>query len=122
MRCLALLLSSFRHTLVYLVTTWKNSCLQNFEHKYLIVKCEILRVQHNFVAAMKLYPQAIAIAKQNGFIHQQALANELAAKLYTQIEINDTAKMYMQQAIECYKKWGCTVKVQQLNKLLDGGL
>lgn len=101
------------------LTTWKNNCLQNFEHKYLIIQCEILRVQHNFVAAMKLYPQAIAVAQKNGFIHQQALANELAAKMYTQLGINDTAKMYMQQAITCYKKWGCTMKVQQLNKLLD---
>ncbi|BBM82881.1 ATP-binding protein [Candidatus Uabimicrobium amorphum] len=101
------------------LTTWKNNCSQNFEHKYLIVKCEILRVQHNFVAAMKLYPQAITIAKQNGFIHQQALANELAAKLYIQLGINDTAKMYMQQSIACYEKWGCTMKVQQLSKLLD---
>ncbi|WP_372369609.1 AAA family ATPase [Candidatus Uabimicrobium sp. HlEnr_7] len=101
------------------LTTWKNNCSENFEHKYLIVKCEILRVQHNFVAAMKLYPQVIAMAKKNGFVHQEAIANELAAKLYIQLGINDTAKMYMQESIACYKKWGCTVKVQQLNKLLD---
>ncbi|WP_372366771.1 AAA family ATPase [Candidatus Uabimicrobium sp. HlEnr_7] len=98
------------------LNTWKNNCPQNFAHKYFIVKSEIFRVRHDFLAAMKFYQQAIAETEKTGFTHQQALANELAAYMYLQLGIEDVAQMYLQQCISCYKKWGATAKVRQLSE------
>lgn len=97
---------------------WQKNCPQNFAHKYFIVQSEILRVENKFVKAMKYYQRAIAETKKIGFIHQQALANELAAKMYFQLKIDDVAKVYIRQAIECYSKWGATKKALQLQTQL----
>ncbi|BBM83960.1 AAA family ATPase [Candidatus Uabimicrobium amorphum] len=98
---------------------WQNNCPENFAHKYLIVQSEILRVENKFLKAMKSYQRAIAETKKIGFVHQQALANELAANMYFQLQIDDVAKVYTQQAITCYTKWGATKKARQLQTLLQ---
>ena len=98
---------------------WQKNCPQNFAHKYFIVQSEILRVENKFIKAMKSYQRAIAETKKIGFIHQQALANELAASMYFQLKIDDVAKVYTRQAIDCYNKWGATKKALQLQTQLQ---
>lgn len=61
---------------------WAHHAPMNFQHKFDLVAAEGYRVAGNFPKAIELYDRAISIAKENGYIQEEALANELAAKFY----------------------------------------
>ena len=64
-----------------------------------------------------LYEQAIRSARANGFIHNEALANELAARFYAARGFEKIARGYLQDAHYGYLRWGAEGKVQQLDQL-----
>ncbi len=94
--------------------TWAESCKENFLHKYLLVKAEMARVTAKKLEAMNLYDQAIESARENGFIQNEALANELAAEFYLELGLKKIARLYMTDALYGYKMWGAKRKVQDL--------
>lgn len=96
---------------------WAHSCKENFMHKYLLVRAEISRLKNKNSDAMTLYNMAIDSAQENGFLQTEALANELAAKFYLSLDMEEIAKIYMRDALGAYRKWGAMAKVQQLNEL-----
>ena len=66
---------------------------------------------------MRLYEQAIRSAHANSFIHNEALANELAARFYLARSFDKIARTYLETARDCYLQWGADGKVQQLKSL-----
>ncbi|NUN64718.1 AAA family ATPase [Pseudanabaena biceps] len=95
---------------------WADHAPANFAHRLYLVKAEMARVQEKIIEAMDLYDQAIALAKENQYIQEEALANELAAKFYLAQGRNFIAQAYMQGARYAYLKWGAIAKVQHLEK------
>ena len=65
--------------------------------------------------AMNLYEQAIRSARANGFVHNEALANELAARFYAARGFEQIAHLYLRNARDCYLRWGADGKVRQLD-------
>jgi len=61
-----------------------------------------------------LYDLAIALAKEHGYIQEEALANELTAKFYLGLGKSFIAKAYIKEARYCYSQWGSTAKVRYL--------
>jgi PAS domain S-box-containing protein len=66
---------------------------------------------------MRLYEQAVRSAHANGFVHNEALANELAARFYLARGFEKIAYAYLQDARYCCLRWGATAKVRQLDEL-----
>src|SRR5262249_25204219 len=52
------------------------NCPQNFEDRAALVGAEIARIEGRPLDAMDLYERAIASARANGFVHNEALAYE----------------------------------------------
>ena len=96
------------------LTDWATSAPANFAHRYELVKAEIARVRGQRMEAMDLYDRAIALAQENQYFHEAALANELAAKFYLGQDKITIAKAYMQEARLGYLEWGALAKVQHL--------
>ena len=67
--------------------------------------------------AERLYEQAIRSAHANGFVHNEALANELAARFYAARGFEKIAHAYLRDARYCYLRWGADGKVRQLDEL-----
>ncbi|MBW4646833.1 MAG: AAA family ATPase [Goleter apudmare HA4340-LM2] len=88
----------------------------NYQHKYILVEAECHRVLGNQAEAIALYDQAISGAKANGFIQEEALANELAAKFYLNWGKEKVAAGYMQEAYYGYARWGAKAKTDQLEQ------
>ncbi|WP_039961630.1 ATP-binding protein, partial [Kamptonema sp. PCC 6506] len=88
----------------------------NFLHKYQLVEAEKCRVLGKNYEAGDWYDRAIAGAKANGYIQEEALANELAAKFYLDWGKEKVAVGYMQEAYYCYAKWGAKAKVADLEQ------
>jgi len=57
----------------------------------------------------------IALAKTNGYIQNEALTNELAAKFYLDWGKEKVAQAYMQKAYY-YARWGAKAKTNDLEK------
>jgi PAS domain S-box-containing protein len=66
---------------------------------------------------MHLYEQAIRSARANGFVHNEALANELAAHFYAKRGFEKIAHTYLRDARYGYLRWGADGKVRQLDEL-----
>jgi hypothetical protein len=61
---------------------WAERCPENFENRAALVGAEIARIEGRVLDAIDLYERAIRSARTNGFLHNEALANELAARFY----------------------------------------
>ena len=95
---------------------WAIYAPMNFLHKFHLVEAERERVQDNKAEAIDLYDRAIQLAKENQFLQEEALANELAAKFYLDWGKEKVAAGYMQEAYYCYGRWGAKAKIEDLEQ------
>ncbi len=96
---------------------WAENCPENFENRAALVGAEIARIEGRDLDAMRLYEQAIRSAHANGFVHNEAVANEVAARFYAAQGFDKTARAYLRDARHCYLNWGADGKVRQLDQL-----
>jgi predicted ATPase/signal transduction histidine kinase len=95
---------------------WEAHAPMNHLHKYRLVEAEKYRVLGKNYEAGDLYDKAISGAKENNYIQEEALANELAAKFHLKWGKEKVASGYMQEAYYCYAKWGAKAKTDDLEK------
>ncbi|MEH2352443.1 trifunctional serine/threonine-protein kinase/ATP-binding protein/sensor histidine kinase [Nostoc sp.] len=95
---------------------WANHAPTNHLHKFYLVEAEQYRVLGQMYEAMDYYDRAIASAKENTYIQEEALANELAGKFYLNWGKEKVAQAYMQEAYYCYARWGAKAKVADLQR------
>jgi PAS domain S-box-containing protein len=93
---------------------WADHCPENYQHKFKLIEAELARITQQGYDAIDYYDQAIASARENGYIQNQALANELAAHFFMAKGKEQIAKVYWQEASYAYLRWGATDKVKQL--------
>ncbi|HTJ90591.1 MAG TPA: AAA family ATPase [Acidocella sp.] len=96
---------------------WATNCPENFENRSALVGAEIARLDGRELDAERLYEHAIRSARANGFIHNEALAYELAARFYAARGFEKFARVYLQDARYGYLRWGAEGKVRQLDQL-----
>jgi PAS domain S-box-containing protein len=96
---------------------WAESCPENFVNRAALVAAEIARLEGRALDAERLYEEAIRSARANGFVHNEALANELASRFYAARGFDKIARVYLQDARYNYLRWGADGKVRQLEQL-----
>ncbi|WNC94904.1 AAA family ATPase [Paraburkholderia sp. FT54] len=96
--------------------TWAQNCPENFADRAALVGAEIARVEGRDRDAMDLYEQAIRSARDNGFVHNEAIANERAAHFYARLGFETISYTYLRNARYCYARWGADAKVRQLDQ------
>jgi PAS domain S-box-containing protein len=99
------------------LAVWAENCPENFENRAALVGAEIARVEGRSLDAEALYEQAIHSAHMNGFVHNEALANELAGRFYAARGFQKVAQTYLREARYFYGRWGAQGKVRQLDEL-----
>ncbi|MBP0030774.1 AAA family ATPase [Roseofilum sp. Guam] len=95
---------------------WANHAPMNYAHKFQLISAEKHRVLNQKLKAIEHYDLAIAGAKENGYIQEEALANELAAKFYLDWGKQKVAIGYMTDAYYGYARWGAKAKIDQLER------
>ena len=96
---------------------WAEHCPENFENRAALVGAEIARLEGRELDAERLYERAIRSARASGFVHHEALANELAGRFYAARGFEKFAHVCLKDARHCYLRWGATGKVKQLDAL-----
>jgi tetratricopeptide (TPR) repeat protein len=61
---------------------WAENYLPTFADKYALVSAEIARLEGRDADAMRLYEEAIRSAHDHGFVQNEGLAEEVAARFY----------------------------------------
>jgi predicted ATPase len=84
-------LASHHHQL----KTWAENCPENFANRAALVGAEMARLHGRDRDAMDLYEQAIRSARDNGFVHNEAIANERAARFYAGLGFETISYAYL---------------------------
>jgi PAS domain S-box-containing protein len=95
---------------------WADTCQENFGNRAALVGAEIARIEGRVPDAEALYEQAIRSAQANGFVHNEALANELAARFFSTRGLEKAARGYLHDAHDAYLRWGAHGKARQLEQ------
>ncbi|MEG4206869.1 serine/threonine-protein kinase PknK [Microcoleus sp. Pol7_A1] len=95
---------------------WAHHAPMNYLHKFYLVEAERHRVLDEKIAAMEMYDKAIALAQENEYINEEAVAHELAAKFYLEWGKEKLAKPYLIDAYYAYAKWGAKAKIDHLEQ------
>ncbi|MBD2129639.1 AAA family ATPase [Microcoleus sp. ZQ-A2] len=93
---------------------WAFHAPDNYQHKYDLVEAEKARLLGQPLDAMEFYDRAIAGARKQGFLQEEALASELAAKFYFSRNREKMAIDYLTQSYYAYVSWGATLKRREL--------
>jgi PAS domain S-box-containing protein len=99
------------------IAVWAHNGPATFANRAALVGAELARLEQRELDAERLYEQAIRSARANGFIHNEALANELASRFYAARGFETIAHAYLRNARHCYLRWGALGKVRQLEQL-----
>ncbi|TAF99845.1 MAG: hybrid sensor histidine kinase/response regulator [Oscillatoriales cyanobacterium] len=81
-----------------------------------MVEAEKARVLGEKDRAIAFYDRAIQHSREQGYIQEEALANELAAEFYLLAGREKVAKVYMTDAYYGYIRWGANAKVADLEE------
>jgi PAS domain S-box-containing protein len=99
------------------LASWAENCPKNFESRAALVGAEIARIEDRQLDAERLYEDAIRSSGVNGFVHEEGLAHEVAARFYAARGFDAIAHLYLSNARNCYLRWGAHGKVRQLDRL-----
>jgi PAS domain S-box-containing protein len=99
------------------LSEWAENCPENFASRAALLGAEVARLEGLEVEAERLYEHAIRSARDNGLIHNEALAFELAARFYAARGLETNSHAHMRNARNCYLRWGADGKVRQLDEL-----
>jgi PAS domain S-box-containing protein len=109
-------LDSIKSSHIHLIG-WAQRCPENFSDRAHLVAAEIARLEGKELEAQHLYDEAVRLAREHGFVQNEGLANELAARFYASRGFEVIADAYRRNARACYVRWGANGKVRQLDRL-----
>jgi len=85
---------------------WSECSSWNWENKLLLLEAEDMYTEGLFVLAESLYDSAIRSAHEHKFIHEEAIACELAGTFYHERGFHETSYPYFVHSIKSYNQWG----------------
>ncbi len=95
---------------------WAEHAPMNILHKYHLVTAEKNKHEGNHALAIEHYEKALLYARNNGYLNEEALANELIGNFYYDQHRNELAGFYLRKAKSCYARWGAVSKVTDLDR------
>jgi PAS domain S-box-containing protein len=99
------------------IAVWANNCPATFANRAALVGAELARLEQRELDAERLYEAAIRSAREHGFVQNEGLAHEVAARFYAARGFDTTAHAYLRKARRCYLRWGAFGKVRQLEQI-----
>jgi predicted ATPase/signal transduction histidine kinase/tRNA A-37 threonylcarbamoyl transferase component Bud32 len=95
---------------------WARSCPDNFATRATLVGAERARLRGDAEEAARLYEEALRWARSSGFVHNEAVAFETAARFYRGRGQTLIADTYLGEARDRYLRWGADGKARDLER------
>jgi len=97
---------------------WADNYPPTFGDKYALVSAEIARLEGRDTDAMRLYEQAVRSASGNGFVQNEGLAHEVAARFYAARGVKTIAHACLREARRCYLRWARSARCDSSNSFI----
>jgi len=91
----------------------------NWENKALLLSAEKLYTDGNFDSAASIYDKAICSANEHRFVHEEAIASELAGDFYYERNFQEKSMSFFKHSLKCYLKWGAIGVAKRLQNDLE---
>ncbi|XYH93491.1 AAA family ATPase [Sorangium sp. So ce1128] len=98
------------------LSRWADLCPENLAHRSALLDAELQRTRGNAHAAGDRYHEAIALAQRGGYLHDEALANELAGLSFRALGKTTIARAYLTEAHRAYGRWGAPCAMRRLER------
>src|SRR6202048_1830447 len=98
------------------IAIWADNCPATFANRAALVGAELARLEARELDAERLYEEAIHSARERGFVQNEGLAHEVAARFYAARGFETISHAYLRNARHCYLRWGALGKVRQLDQ------
>jgi PAS domain S-box-containing protein len=95
---------------------WANHAPENYQNHHALVCAELARIEGRDLDAMRSYEEAVNSAHENGFLHHEGIANELAGRFFLDRGLKTSANAYLRNACQCFASWGAHGKVAQIEE------
>lgn len=95
---------------------WARYAPMNLSHRLYLIDAERARVLRQHQRAAECYDLAIAAAKKNEYVGEEAIAYELAGKFYLTQDRAHLAYGCLREARDAYARWGAAAKVKHLER------
>src|SRR5258707_7840315 len=84
------------------IALWADNCPVTFANRAALVGAELARLEQRELDAERLYEEAIHSAREHGFVQNEGLTHELAARFYAARGFETIAHAYLRNAWHCY--------------------
>jgi predicted ATPase/class 3 adenylate cyclase len=98
------------------LSRWAKTAPANHAHRVHLVRAELHRVSGNAERAAGEYERAIELAERSGYLHEQAMALEAAARFYATSGRERIAATTALAALNAWSAWGAKAKVSLLER------
>ena len=98
------------------LSDWAENYPPTFGDKLALVSAEIARLEGRDAEAMRLYEDAIRSARAHGFVLDEGVAHEVAARYYAKRGFDTIADVYLRNSMSCFARGGADGKRRQLQE------
>ncbi len=93
---------------------WASGCADNFEARHALVAAEAARLDGRVLDALRGYERAALTARRNGLLWIEAIACQLATRVYLALGLPAAAETWRTSQRETLVRWGATSLIQKL--------
>ncbi|MDJ1184675.1 trifunctional serine/threonine-protein kinase/ATP-binding protein/sensor histidine kinase [Roseofilum casamattae] len=95
---------------------WANFAPNNYQHQWDLIAAEKARNLGQQWEAITLYKRAREGAKENEYLHHEAISCELTGEFYLEQGMAEVAQVYIRDAYYAYERWGANTKIEDLEQ------
>ena len=94
-------------------------CFRNFGHCSELLQAELHVLNGDCEAAKTFYEASIVSAREHGFVHCEAKAQELYGIFCLESKLESKGHKQLQKAVRKYKQWGALKKAAELQHFAE---
>ena len=97
---------------------WNEHSSWNWENKMLLLEAEMLYTTGEFDRAGPLFDSAMRSAREYKFIHEEAIASELAGTFCYERGLRQKSYACLLHSVACYDKWGANAVARRVEAII----
>ena len=106
-------------TVLEKIKLWSIHSSWNFENKMLLLEAEKMHTLGDFDNAASLYERSVRSAREHKFIHEEAIASELAGIFFLERGLREKSLNLFLHSIWSYKTWGALAVAKRVETFIE---
>ncbi len=98
---------------------WASGCADNFEARHALIAAEAARLNGGVLDALRGYERAALAARRYGLLWIEAIACQLAARMYLASGLPAASETWRHRQYEAFRQWGATSLLRDLPAVPD---